>query len=302
MTAARGLKGADDFHRPAMVSEAVGWLGVRPGSIVVDVTVGGGGHAGAIIEKIMPGGMFIGIDRDGDALEAASKRLCGRANVRLVKGLMGGIGGILGGIGVKSVDAILADLGVSSFQLGRASRGFSFQTDATLDMRMDQTTGESAADLLARLGEAEIEELLREFGEERFARRIARALAARRGIGTTGELAQAVAQALPAHARHGRIHPATRTFQALRIAVNDELGELGRFLDSAPRRLAARGRLVVICYHSLEDRLVKRAFRGLAVSGEFRLPARKAIRPSEAEVAANPRARSARMRVLERAQ
>lgn len=301
MTDPKDETGIHEFHRPVMSDEVVGLLELKRGMTVVDATVGGGGHAAAILEAISPGGEVIGIDRDPEAISAAMARLEGKGSrVRLIRGCFGEIGAILAEAGFKSVDAILADLGASSFQFDSAHRGFGFGRDAPLDMRMDPTRGEGAAEMLARLGEDEICDIIRRYGEERHARRIARVLARER-VRTTAELASAVSRAMPPAARRGRIHPATRTFQALRIAVNDEMGELDRFLAAAPECLSAGGRLAVISYHSLEDRMVKHSFRRLASSGDYLLPMRKAIRPGAREVAENPRARSARLRVLERA-
>ena len=300
MTTVGHARRCTSFHKPAMVASVVEWLGVGPGSLVVDATVGGGGHAEAILEVSAPDGLFIGIDRDPDAISFAQERLkWAGGRVRLIKGQMGELSRILDEAGVSQADAILADLGVSSHQLDSPRRGFGFGTDAPLDMRMDPTQGQSAAWLLSNMDASELEGVLREFGQERYARRIARALAGRGDIKTTRELANAVARAVPMRTR-SRIHPATRTFQALRIAVNDEMGELDRFLDQAPGRLAPGGRLVVISYHSLEDGRVKRAFAGAASGGAFALPFRKILRPEPAEVADNPRIRSARLRVLER--
>ncbi|MFH0798899.1 MAG: 16S rRNA (cytosine(1402)-N(4))-methyltransferase RsmH [Pseudomonadota bacterium] len=291
---------AFEFHLPVMAREVVSRLGLKAGMRVVDSTLGGGGHAAAIIEAISPGGEFIGIDRDPDAISASMARLeAPGSRIRLIRGRMGEMGTILNDSGFESVDAILADLGVSSFQLDTASRGFSFGKDAPLDMRMDPTCGGNALDLIASMDEGELAAIIREYGEERYARRIARALS-KKSIRTTGELAAAVAAAVPPQARHGRIHPATRTFQALRIAVNDEMGELSRFLETAPGKLSAGGRLAVISYHSLEDRKVKHSFRGAVAHGGFSLPFRRPVIPNDEEIAVNPRARSAKLRVMER--
>ncbi len=288
-------------HDPVMAQEVLGSLNLRKGDAAVDATLGGGGHAALILQATAPDGALYGIDRDADAIGAARERLAefgGRA--RILRGRMGEIAELLAAEGAAPVRGILADLGVSSFQLDCGERGFSLRSDAPLDMRMDRTAGEGAAEWLADADEEEIARVLREYGEERYARRIARSLSRNRGIATTGQLAAAVVAAMPPPARRGRIHPATRTFQALRIAVNDELGELSRFLDAAPGLLSPGGRMVVISYHSLEDRLVKRAFRALADGGAYALPVRRAQRPTEAEVERNPRARSAKLRVLER--
>lgn len=290
----------EDYHCPVMTAEVVEWLALAPRALVVDATVGGGGHAEAILEAAPQGVEFIGIDRDPEALAAAQSRL-DRPGwlVRLLAGRMGEIGRLLEASGVEKVQGMLADLGVSSHQLESPSRGFSFRHEGPLDMRMDPSHGEGAAELLERLDEQGLEQILSAYGEERRARAVARGIMRHPGIRTTCELARIVAEAFPMRERHGRIHPATRTFQALRIAVNDELGELERFLEEAPRWLGRGGRLVVISYHSLEDRRVKRAFRALAAGGDFSLPVRRPIRPGEEELSANKRARSAKMRVLE---
>ncbi len=290
---------SDAFHAPVMLEEVLAWLGVEPGRCYVDATVGGGGHAEAILERSAPDGQLIGIDRDPEALSAAGERLARMGDrCRLLRGRFGDLAELLDVAGVDAVDGIVADFGVSSFQLNAGRRGFSFRQDAPLDMRMDPSAGENARELLARLSEEAIADLIFEFGEERHARRIARAIRAAMPIETTGALAAVVERTMLAR-RSGRIHPATRTFQALRIAVNDELGEIDRFLAAAPDRLRPRGRMVVISYHSLEDRRAKRAFAARARDG-FRLPRRKVVTPSEAEAARNPRVRSAKLRVLER--
>lgn len=299
--AARPNGEADSYHRPVMQAETLRLLELKPGSLVVDATLGGGGHAEAMLSAIAPGGELIGIDRDPDAISAALARLDRPGyRVRLVRGRMGEIGRLLDESGIAGADAILADLGVSSFQLDCASRGFSFRNDAPLDMRMDPSDGETAAELIERLSEEELANLIWEMGEERFSRRIARRIKSRQGVATTAALAEIVASAFPPAARHGRIHPATRTFQALRIAVNDEMGELDSFLSAAPAKLKIGGRLAVISYHSLEDRRVKRAFRSYAAGEGYALPVRRAVVPSDDEVAANPRSRSAKLRVLEK--
>jgi len=286
------------LHLPVMADEVIESLGPRPGDTVVDATVGGGGHAALILERVVPSGTLIGIDRDGDAIAASKRRLAAFGErVRLVHGRMGEIGAILEGLGVPGADAVLADLGVSSFQFDMGDRGFSIRNPGPLDMRMDRSEGTSARDIIRESDAEELERIFREFGEERHSRKIARALAGR-DIETTADLAGAVEAAIARTRRRERIHPATRVFQALRIAVNDELGELRRFIEQAPAVLKRRGRLVVISYHSLEDRIVKRAFRDLASREGFELPHRRALKPSEEEVARNPRARSAKLRTL----
>ncbi len=288
------------LHLPVMAGEVIESLRPGPGDTVVDVTVGGGGHAALILDRMAPSGTLIGIDRDADAIEASGRRLAAFGDrVRLVHGRMGEIGAILEGLGVPGADAVLADLGVSSFQFDVGDRGFSIRNPGPLDMRMDRSEGTSARDIIRESDAEGLERIFREFGEERHARRIARALAGR-DIETTADLAGAVEAATARARRRERIHPATRVFQALRIAVNDELGELRRFIDQAPAVLKGGGRLVVISYHSLEDRIVKRAFRDLSSREGFELPHRRALKPSEDEVARNPRARSAKLRTLVR--
>ena len=300
--ATRPDDGDGGYHRPVMEAEVIRWLEPKPGELVVDATLGGGGHAESILRAMEPGGELIGIDRDPDAISASMSRLekpgC---RVRILRGRMGEIGELIRESGIEAVDAILADLGVSSFQFDSASRGFSFRYDGPLDMRMDATEGETAAELIGRLSVDELADLIWEMGEERFSRRIARRIKSGPEITTTGELARAVAGAFPPKARRGKIHPATRTFQALRIAVNDEMGELDRFLNAAPALLKGGGRLAVISYHSLEDRRVKVAFRGLASGGGYELPVRRALIPTEDEISSNPRSRSAKLRILRRA-
>ena len=289
------------YHRPVMAAEVLRWLELKAGAVVVDATLGGGGHAEAILRVIAPGGELIGIDRDPDAIAAALTRLDKPGfRVRLLRGRMGSVADLLAESNVGPVDAILADIGVSSFQFDAAHRGFSFREAAPLDMRMDPTEGETAAELVVRLDEEELANLIFAYGEERNSRRIAKRIKKHGAVATTVELAELVRGAFPPRERHGRIHPATRTFQALRIAVNDEMGELDRLLDAAPALLKAGGRFAVISYHSLEDRRVKQAFRRLVEGAAYRLPVRKAVKPQDEEVNDNPRARSAKLRVLER--
>jgi 16S rRNA (cytosine1402-N4)-methyltransferase len=302
MTSAAAAELREDFfHLPVMAAEVIDALRLSPGDTVIDVTLGGGGHAALILSAITPSGQLIGIDRDEDALDAARKNLSWASKqTKLVHGMMGDLDKILDRVGISAANGILADLGVSSFQLESAERGFSFRLNGPLDMRMDKSCGKSARDLLSDIDEEELASLISDFGEERYARRIAKALAGRKDLETTTQLAQVVTDAVPRPARSTRIHPATRVFQALRIAVNDELGEIERFLKIAPPALKPGGRLVVVSYHSLEDRMVKRAFRDLAASGEYSLPHRKVKTPSAEEVSKNPRSRSAKMRTLER--
>jgi len=289
---------------PVMSAEVVAALAPGRGGVFVDCTLGLGGHAAAVLAAGAT--HVIGIDRDAEALAVARERLARWAGqVEFVHADFRGLGDLLDARGVPRVDGILADLGVSSLQFDGDGRGFSFQRDERLDMRMDRSSGPTAADLIAELPEGELADLIYRYGEERYSRRIARAVACARRegpIATTGQLAALVRRAIPRKG-YSPIHPATRTFQALRIAVNRELDGLDRFVGEACGRLAPLGRLVVIAFHSLEDRVVKHTLRELAADGSrsLRLLARKAVRPTESEVESNPRARSARLRAIERA-
>jgi 16S rRNA (cytosine1402-N4)-methyltransferase len=289
-------------HVPVMTAEVLQYLQPGRGGVYLDCTVGLGGHAHAILDAGAT--RLIGLDRDADALAAAREALGAWADrVELVHADYREVDRVLDARGVVTVDGALADLGVSSLQLEAPGRGFSFQRDEPLDMRMDRTTGATAAELIARAGEAEIADAIFHFGEERRSRRIARAIvAARRDrpIATTGQLAAIVRRALPVRGPL-RIDPATRTFQALRIWVNRELEGLGAFLERVAQRLRRGARLAVISFHSLEDRIVKHTFRAIAPAGAgFRVLTKKPVVPTEAEVETNPRARSAKLRAVER--
>jgi 16S rRNA (cytosine1402-N4)-methyltransferase len=293
-------------HVPVLLDEVVAWLACRPGGCYVDCTVGRGGHAERILEVISPDGLLVGIDRDEDAIRAAGERLRRFGErVRLIGGNFSGLREHLGSVGLPAVDGILFDLGVSSPQLDSAERGFSFSQDGPLDMRMDRREPRTAADLVNGLPERELADLLYHYGEERFSRRIARAIVAARAtapLRTTFELVSVIRSAVPGAYRHGRLHCATRTFQALRIAINRELESLEGALRDAADLLAPGGRLCVIAFHSLEDRIAKQAIRAMAGGPEPRLRSltKKPVTPSERECGENPRARSAKMRVAER--
>ena len=291
-------------HEPVMTAEVVTALDPSRGGLFVDCTVGAGGHARALLQAGAE--RLLGLDRDAEALPAAAAALrpwadrvdLAHADFRTLDDVLAerGIGGIDGGA--------LADLGLSSLQLDGAGRGFSFRFDDPLDMRMDRSRGATAADFLRDVDESQIADVIHEYGEDRYARRIARGLVAareREPLTSTGQLSEAVRRAVPRRGRR-RIHPATRTFQALRIRVNRELEGLDAWVPAVCRRLRAGARLAVICFHSLEDRIVKRALRGLAQQGgvAIRVLTRRPVRPAEAEVARNPRARSARLRAAER--
>ena len=294
---------ATDLHRPVLLREVVEWLTPVPSHAwIVDGTVGLGGHAHALLAR-QEDTRLLGLDRDAASLALAARRLLPFGErVVLRHADFRHLGDVAAACGVDHAHAILLDLGLSSFQLEGSGRGFSFRTDEPLDMRFDTRQALTAADLLRDAPEPELTRILAAYGEEPAARRIARRLVsarARAPITTTRELADLVVAAIPPHRRPRRIHPATRTFQALRIAVNDELGSLEAALPQAARLLASRGRFGVIAFHSLEDRLVKHTFRRFA-SEDWRLATPKPVRPDADEVRTNPRARSARFRVLER--
>jgi 16S rRNA (cytosine1402-N4)-methyltransferase len=303
-------------HVPVMLAEVLAALIPQDGATYLDATFGGGGYARAILESA-PGCTVFAIDRDPDAIArgaALAQRFAGR--LHLIEGRFGDMLSLLRDRGITALDGVVMDLGVSSFQLDQAERGFSFRADGPLDMRMEKS-GPSAAELVNSLPERDLADIIFRFGEERFARRIARAIIARRAeapFSTTADLAALVRRAVPRDP--SGIDGATRSFQALRIAVNDELGEVERGIAAAMELLAPGGRLVVVAFHSLEDRIVKQAMaaasgRGgasrhdpAALSGRvkpaFHLLTPRALRPQEAECSANPRARSARLRSIER--
>lgn len=291
-----------------MPDQVVQLLRPRAGGIYVDATVGAGGHARAILEAAGPGARLVGLDRDPEAIACASRALSSFGErVRLVCANFSELEATLRNLQIGAVDGIVMDLGVSSLQLGDSRRGFTYQDPlAPLDMRMEPGLAETAADILNRRSEAELARIFREFGEERFASRIARLVVTRRArspIQRAGELVELIKEAIPAPARRRGGHPARRVFQALRIAVNDELGHLRRALPQALGCLAPAGRLAVVSFHSLEDRMVKQALARAARDGDpvrVRLLTRKPVRPSPEEVQANPRARSARLRAAER--
>jgi 16S rRNA (cytosine1402-N4)-methyltransferase len=308
-----------EFHRPALLSEVIEILDPHPGGVYVDCTFGGGGHARAILERIGPGGRLVGIDRDQDAIERATTEFAGYGDsLILVHGNFANLENILRGLSIGRVAGVILDLGVSSFQLDTQERGFSLSGQAPIDMRMDKTEPTTAAELLAKLPEQELADLIRRYSDERWAKRIARMIVRRRQespIRTTDELAAIVAGAIPAAAHPPNIHPATRTFQALRIAVNREMESLEQGLSGAAKVLEVGGRLLAISWHSIEDRAVKQFFaaglgrcqcpRGLpqCVCGArqyLRVITKKPVTPSAAEVQENPRARSAKLRAAEK--
>jgi len=290
-------------HEPVMVAEVLAALAPERGGLYVDCTVGLGGHAQALLEAGAT--RLIGIDRDPEALAIARETLSRWSDrVELVHADYRELASVLDARGIQAVDGVLADLGVSSLQLDAAGRGFSFRRDEPLDMRMDPTASGTAADWIATAPEAELADVIYQFGEERFARRIARAIVwarAKAPITTTGQLASLVRRAIPSRG-YQRIDPATRTFQAIRIRVNRELDRLDAFLRDAVSRLRAGARLAIVSFHSLEDRIVKHTLRALVAAepAVLRAVTRKPLTPGERETEHNPRARSARLRVVER--
>jgi len=289
-------------HEPVLSAEAVSILTPRADGTYVDCTLGLGGHAAALLAA--GAGRVIGIDRDLDALRATRERLPDAADrLELVHADYRTLPQVLADRGVASVDGAIADLGVSSMQLDEPSRGFSFRHEGPLDMRMDQSSGPPLADLVQGADEAALADVIHRYGEERHARRVARAIVAARDAGRLGRTTDLASAARRGAGGRGwqRIDPATRTFQALRIWVNRELEGLDEFLEAAVSALSVGGRVVVIAFHSLEDRIVKHTFRHLVERGVARAVTRKPIVPGEAETRRNPRARSARLRAVERA-
>ena len=300
------IDSARDSHEPVLVEEILFWLQCKPGGVYMDCTLGYAGLAARLLDRTAPDGILVGIDRDAAALAESRMRLREVAHrVHFRHGNFCDLKALIIGSGVSRVDGVIFDLGVSSPQLDRAERGFSFREDGPLDMRMDQREGRTAADLVRDLPETELADLIYQLGEERYSRRIARAIVQARMqgvIGTTWQLAAVVERAVPASYRHGRIHCATRTFQALRIAVNRELDVLEPALRDAVDILAPGGRVCAVSFHSLEDRIVKHTFRALANGPEasVRVLTKKPVIASENERNRNPRSRSAKLRVVER--
>ncbi|MCF8110441.1 MAG: 16S rRNA (cytosine(1402)-N(4))-methyltransferase RsmH [Desulfobacteraceae bacterium] len=307
-------------HIPVMREETMYYLNCAPGKIVADCTLGGCGHAAAIAEKILPDGLLIGIDQDADAIENAEQELAPwSGNIRLVHDNFVNLPHILSSLKIDAIDAILVDLGLSYDQIEFSGRGFSFKKDEPLDMRMNPQSPETAADIVNTAGTKYLTRILREFGEEQRAGRIARRIEKQRKnapIETSRQLAELIREAVGRKsAAKSRIHPATRAFMALRIAVNRELEALGTFLKDAVAHLKPGGRICVISFHSLEDRIVKRSFNEFAAGCQcppdfpvcacgkepvLRVLTRKVRKPSEAEIRANPMSRSARLRAAEK--
>jgi len=290
--------GGGHGHRPVMVRELLASLELSPGLVVMDCTIGAGGHAAEVLAQIVPGGKLVGIDWDEEALRAAGSSLsCPREEVLLARANFADAPRVLAEFGIERVDRMYLDLGLSSMQVDSPDRGFSFRGDGMLDMRMDRSLERTASDVVMKLSEKELGRVIREYGEERYWRSVARAIVRsrdRRPIQTTGELAEIVSRAVRRRPR--RIHAATRTFQALRIEVNGELENLSRALDHAPDLLSDRGIVSAISFHSLEDRIVKRDFREKKQQGIYASVSKKPVVPGAEEKGENPRSRSAKLR------
>ncbi len=297
---------AEEYHTPVMMDEVIWLMRPKHGGVYMDCTLGSGGHSLGLLEFVGDGAQLIGIDRDEDAISAAKQRLKGFHDaVTFVRGNFCDLKDIADNLGLSQVDGVLLDLGVSSYQLDEAERGFSYMEDGPLDMRMGEDAGLSAGDLVNTLPAEEITSILRTYGEERWAARIAEFIVTQRDrmlITTTGELVDIIKAAIPAGARRSGPHPARRTFQALRIAVNRELDNLHAGLDQAVKLLDPGGRVIVISYHSLEDRIVKTTFLDMSRMSQdgLRILTRKPLVPCEEEIIANPRSRSAKLRAAEK--
>jgi 16S rRNA (cytosine1402-N4)-methyltransferase len=302
-TPERGGRGVhrEDGHVPVLLKEAIDFLAIKRGGTYIDATVGLGGHSYEIAKRLGAPGHLIGLDKDPAALEVARARLVfeeGAPEITLLHSSFAEVGKRLGS---AKVDGLLADIGVSSLQLNDPARGFSFQAEGPLDMRMNPQAELTAEQVVNQVDEVTLADLIYEFGEERRSRRIARAIVRSRPIRSTAQLADVIsAAARPMNQAERRIHPATRTFQAIRIFVNHELNDLRALLDAAPRVLKPGGRLVMISFHSLEDRIVKDALRDGVKQGHFKLLTRKPVTAGEEEIDRNPRSRSAKLRAAEK--
>ncbi|MGG7143695.1 16S rRNA (cytosine(1402)-N(4))-methyltransferase RsmH [Clostridium nigeriense] len=305
-------------HVSVLLNECIEGLNIKENGIYVDGTLGGGGHSSEILKELSGDGLLIGIDQDKDALKAAGLRLQNFNNVKFVHSNFYNIDSILNNLQIEKIDGMLMDLGVSSYQLDKGDRGFSYMQDAPLDMRMNRENSLSAYEVINDYEEEEIYRIIRDYGEEKFAKRIARFIVENREnkpIETTLELVEIIKAAIPAKARREGPHPAKRTFQAIRIEVNSELSILNKAIEDGVNRLNKGGRMAIITFHSLEDRIVKLKFKELATSctcpkefpicvcggkAKVKIITRKAIDPSKEEVDENPRSRSAKLRVVEK--
>ena len=305
-------------HISVLLNECLEGLNIKENGIYVDGTLGGAGHSSEILKKLSNEGRLIGIDQDTDALKAAKERLENYSNVTFVHSNFSSIENVLNNLNIDGVDGILMDLGVSSYQLDEGERGFSYMKDAPLDMRMNRENDFSAYNVVNEYSEEDLYRIIRDYGEEKFAKRIASFIVENRqekNIETTLELVEIIKNAIPAKARREGPHPAKRTFQAIRIEVNRELSILHKTIDDGVEKLNKGGRMAIITFHSLEDRIVKNKFRDLAVScrcpkefpvcvcgekAKVKIISRKAIEPTKEEVEINPRSRSAKLRVIEK--
>ena len=305
-------------HVSVLLNECLEGLNIKENGIYVDGTLGGAGHSSEILKRLSNEGRLIGIDQDTDALKAAKERLKDYSNVTFVHSNFSNIENVLNNLNIDGVDGILMDLGVSSYQLDEGERGFSYMKDAPLDMRMNRENDFSAYNVVNEYSEEDLYRIIRDYGEEKFAKRIASFIVENRqekNIETTLELVEIIKNAIPAKARREGPHPAKRTFQAIRIEVNSELSILNKTIEDGVEKLNKGGRMAIITFHSLEDRIVKNKFRDLAVScrcpkefpvcvcgekAKVKIISRKAIEPTKEEVEVNPRSRSAKLRVIER--
>ena len=305
-------------HVSVLLNECIEGLNIKEDGIYVDGTLGGAGHSSEILKNLSNDGLLIGIDQDEDALKAAKNRLQNYNNVKYVHNNFYNIDSVLNELDIEKIDGMMMDLGVSSYQLDEAERGFSYMKDAPLDMRMNRENSLSAYEVVNNYEEQEIHRIIRDYGEEKFAKRIARFIVEQREIepiNTTLELVEIIKAAIPAKARREGPHPAKRTFQAIRIEVNSELSILNKAIEDGVNRLNKGGRMAIITFHSLEDRIVKIKFKELATTctcprefpicicggkAKVKLISRKAIEPSKEEVEENPRSRSAKLRVIEK--
>ena len=291
-------------HNPVLSSEVINFLNPAPGQIIVDATIGGAGHSEEILQRITPGGMLIGIDRDEETLRLASERLRPfEGSFKLINKNFKYLKEILKDLGVNKANGIIFDLGISSIQMEARERGFSIKNDGPLDMRMDRSQALTAKDLVNRLRETELSGIIRDFGEERFHRRIAKRIVEERAhkeISTTAQLSGVILRSLPYSHNKYKIHPATRTFQAIRIKVNDELGSIQEALNALPETLEKGARCCVISFHSLEDRIAKNTFKEFKARGLFNILTKKPVAAKEVEIISNPRSRSAKLRAVER--
>ena len=305
-------------HVSVLLNECIEGLDIKEDGIYVDGTLGGGGHSSEILKNLSKNGLLIGIDQDTDALKAAGLRLHNYENVKYVHSNFYNIDSILNDLGIEKIDGMLMDLGVSSYQLDTGDRGFSYMQDAPLDMRMNRENSLSAYEVVNEYDEEEIYRIIRDYGEEKFAKRIARFIVQNREvkpIETTLELVEIIKNAIPAKARREGPHPAKRTFQAIRIEVNSELSILNKAIEDGVNRLNKGGRMAIITFHSLEDRIVKIKFKELATActcprefpicickntAKVKLVTRKPIEPTDKEVEENPRSRSAKLRVVKK--